>query len=123
MKLPRVKAGDPITADLFNRLLEVAESCRLSVGQGGSLSLLAGPDGYTLSALVSRPAWAKTTGVLADGTYPFTLQHEGPSGTWIDAPLTGVAYEISGNTSVPIGTYVRLWWSSAGDWRFLAGSC
>ena len=39
MRLPRVKEGDPITADLFNRLFEVAESCRLSVGQGSGLSL------------------------------------------------------------------------------------
>lgn len=123
MKLPRVKPGDPITADLFNRLIEVAESCRLSVGQGGGLSLLSGPDGYTLTAQVSRPVWGRITGAIADGLYPFTLQHEAPAGAWIDASLTGHAYEINGNLAVPVGAYVRLWWTSSGDWRFLAGSC
>jgi hypothetical protein len=123
MKLPRVKEGDPITADLFNRLFEVAESCRLTVGQGSGLSLLAGPDGYTLSAVVSKPIWGKITGAISSGTYPFTLQFEGAAGTWTDGPLTGLAYEVSGNTAVPIDTYVKLWWTSSGDWRFLAGSC
>ncbi len=123
MKLPRVKEGDPITANLFNRLIEVAESCSLSVGQGSGLSLLAGPDGYTLSAQLSKPIWGKITGSISSGTYPFTLQFEGPSGTWTDGPMTGLAYEVSGNTSVPIDTHVELWWTSSGDWRFLAGSC
>jgi hypothetical protein len=123
MQLPRVKVGDPITPDLFNKLFEVAERCHLSVGQGGSLNLLAGPDGYTLSAVVSAPIWVKITGPISGGTYPFTQQFPASGGTWTAGSLSDVAYEANGNTSVPANTFARAWRTAHGDWRFMAGTC
>jgi hypothetical protein len=123
MQLPRVKVGDPITADLFNKLFEVAERCNLSVGQGSSLTLLAGPDGYVVGTAMGSPIWIKTTGALSGGTYPFTQQFAAASGGWTAGSLSDVAYEANGNTSVPTNTYARAWRTVRGDWRFLAGTC
>src|SRR4051795_11230555 len=109
MQPPRVKVGDPITPDLFNKLFEVAERCSLSVGQGGSLNLLAGPDGYTLSAVISEPIWIKTTGPISGGTYPFAQQFPASGGTWTAGSLSDVAYEANGNPAVPTNTYARAW--------------
>ena len=123
MKLPRVKEGDPITTDLFNALFEVAERCNLSVGQGGCLNLSAGPDGYALSSAISQPIWGKITSTISGGTYPFTQQFPASGGTWTAGSLTDVAYEANGNTAVATNTFVRLWRTAQGDWRFLAGTC
>jgi hypothetical protein len=123
MHLPRVKDGDPIAVEDFNKLFEVAERCALSVGQGSSIHLLSGPDGYVLSAAVSTPIWIKTTGAISGGTYPFTEQFPAAGGTWTAGTLTDVAYEANGNTSVPADTYARAWRTAQGDWRFLAGDC
>ncbi|SIN70580.1 hypothetical protein SAMN05444166_0276 [Singulisphaera sp. GP187] len=123
MKLPRVKPGDPITDTDFNRLIDAANQCNLSVGQGGSLNMIADPDGYVLDAVTSEPIWGKVTGPLASGTYPFTEQFPDSGGTWTAGTLTDVAYEVEGNTSVATNTYIQLWRSASGDWRFLAGTC
>lgn len=123
MKLPRVKPGDPITAADFNRLIDAADQCRLTVGQGGRLNLSATPDGYVLNAVVSEPIWGKITGPLSGGTYPFTEQFPDSGGTWTVGTLSDVAYEAEGNPSVATDTYVQLWRSASGDWRFLAGTC
>lgn len=123
MQLPRVKEGDPITPDLFNRLFEVAERCNLSVGQGSGLNLLSGPDGYALSAVISQPIWIKTTGAISSGQYPFTQQFPAAGGGWTAGSLTDTAFEANGNTSVPTNTYARAWRTVQGDWRFLAGTC
>lgn len=123
MQLPRVKEGDPITADLFNRLFEVAEQCNLKVAQGGRIDLIAGPDGYVLSTMMTTPIWIKTTGAISSGTYPFTQQFPDSSGAWTAGSLTDVAYEANGNTAVPTNTYARAWRTAQGDWRFLAGTC
>lgn len=122
MKLPRVKEGDDITPDLFNKLFEAAERCNLSVGQGSSLSLLSGPEGYALADALSQPIWIKTTGAISGGTYPFTEQFPAAGGTWTAGSLTDTAYEANGNTSVPTNTYARAWRTVQGDWRFFAGS-
>jgi hypothetical protein len=123
MKLPRVREGEPITADLFNRLFEVAEKCGLGVAQGSGLSLIDGPDGYVLGASVPVFRWGKTTGALSGGTYPITEQFPAASGTWTAGSLSVTAYEDNGNTSVATNTYVKFWRSVQGDWRFSAGTC
>lgn len=124
MKLPRVKPGDEITADLMNKLLEVAESCRLEVVQGGGLLMESNPEGgYTLSLAVGRFFWAKITGAISGGTYPWTEQFPAASGTWTAGTRTGVAYEENGNTSVPTNTYVRMRRTVVNDFRFSAGTC
>lgn len=123
MSLPKAKGGQPIFDGDFNRLIDIANSCNLTVGQGSGLNLQSGPDGYVLSTSVAMPFWAKITGAISSGQYPFTQQYEATGGTWTAAPLTGTAFEITGNTSVAANTYVKMWRSAAGDYRFLAGSC
>jgi hypothetical protein len=124
MKLPRVKPDDPITADLMNLLLAVAESCRLEVVQGGGLLMEENPQGgYTLGLAVGRFFWAKITGAISGGTYPWTEQFPDASGAWTAGTRTGVAYEENGNTSVAANTYVRMRRTIVDDYRFQAGTC
>lgn len=123
MKLPRVREGDPITDTLFNALIDAANACNLSVGDGGSLNMFAGPDGYTLDAVLSEPIWGETTGAISGGTYPFKEVIEAASGTWANGTLTDVAYELNGNATVASGKRARFWRTAQGEWIFNAGTC
>lgn len=123
MSMRRLKVGDEITEGWLNDLIALANSCNLSVGTGGNLTLTEGPDGYTLSADFSEPRWAEITGPIAGGVYPFKEIFPDTAGTWIDGTVTGDAYEADGNTSVATGKRVRLTWTAEADWRFRAGTC
>jgi hypothetical protein len=120
-KLPRVEPDDPITDGFLNALIEAAGRCRLEVGSG--LQAAEGPTGTVLSTVVSRPFYAKITGALSGGTYPFTEQFTAAGGTWTAGNLTGVAYEQNSYASVPTNTYVIMRWVAAGYYQFAAGSC
>ena len=121
--IPYVREGDPITAHDFNRLVDAANRSALSVSQNSGLTIHSSPEGYTLSTAIPLPFWAKITGPISSGKYPFTKQYEAAGGTWTDAPVSGEAYEVSGNTSVTSPTYVKMWQTSTGEFRFLAGTC
>jgi len=123
VNLPRVRPGEPITDTVFNRLIDAANRCRLSVGQGGGLRLVETPSGYLLEALDSEPIWGKITGPAVGGSFPFVEQIPLASGTWSDGPFTDEAYEANGNDSVPTSTRALFWRTAEGDWRFLAGVC
>lgn len=123
MSIRRLKVGDEITEGWLNELIALANSCNLSVGTGGSLKLLSGPDGYTISADFAEPIWGEITGPISSGTYPFKEIFPDTAGTWVDGTVTGVAYESDGNTSVATGKRVRLIWTAEGDYRFRAGAC
>lgn len=123
MNIPHVKPDDPITAAAFNRLVDIANACTLSVAQGSGLTLQSGPDGHVLGTTIMMPFYAKITGPISSGQYPFTVQFPAASGTWQASSQTGTAWEITGNTSVATNTYVKMWRSAAGDVRFLAGTC
>lgn len=119
MPLPRVKPGQPITAGLFNALVEAANAQSLTVAQGSGLAI----DRGVLYATIPGPMWAKITGAISGGAYPFTQQFPAASGAWTNGPLTGNAVETTGNTSVATGTIVQVWRTPAGDWRFRASQC
>jgi hypothetical protein len=123
VNLPRVKPGDPITADLVNALIDAARASQLSVGPDSGLVLTEGPEGPVLAAERLGFLWGKLTGGISGGTYPFTQQREDAGGTWVDGPITGAAYETTGNTALTAGTLVQLWRTAAGDWRFQASAC
>lgn len=123
MKLPRVKEGDPITEGLMNRIIDVANQCSLNVGDGGSLNMSAGPDGYTLDAVLEEPIWGKTTAGISGGTYAFTEQIPAASGTWTNGTLSDVAYELNGNTTVAVGKLAKFWRTAQGEFVFNAGTC
>lgn len=123
MSIRRLKVGDEITEGWLNELIALANSCSLSVGSGGNLTVLSGPEGYTIDADFSEPIWGITTGPLASGTYPFTQQFPDTAGTWINGTLTDVAYEVNGNTSVATGKRAKFWWTAQGTWAFNAGTC
>lgn len=123
MLVPRVQPGDVISADLFNALVDAVQAAQLEVAPGSGLVYEDGPGGRALGLSLPRFLWGKTTGALSGGTYPFTQQREDASGAWINGPVTGTAYEVNGNTSVAVGTRIKLWRTAAGDWRFLAGAC
>lgn len=120
-RLPRVADGDPITDTLWNALIDAARRCNIEVGEG--LQSTEGPDGITLSAEGDEPFYAKITGAISGGTYPWTEQFPDASGAWTAGTRTGVAYEENGNTSVPTNTYVMMEWTPVGDFRFSAGTC
>lgn len=119
MPLPRVKPGEKITAGLMNALIEAANAQALTVAQGGGLAL----DRGVLYATIRQPIWVKLTGSISGGTYPFTQQFPDTGGTWTDGPLTGTAYEVTGNTSLTSGTYGHAWKQADGSWRFKASAC
>lgn len=123
MGMRRLKVGDEITEGWLNDLIALANSCNLSVGTGGSLTMTEGPDGYTIGADFTEPIWGRITGAISSGTYPFTEIFPDTAGAWVDGTLTGVAYESDGNTSVATGKRVRLTWTAEGDYRFRAGTC
>lgn len=123
MSIRRLKVGDEITEGWLNDLVALANSCNLSVGGGGDLTMISGPDGYTLDADFSEPIWGEITGPLASGTYPFKEIFPDASGAWVDGTMTDIAYESDGNTTVASGKRVQLSWTSQGDWRFRAGTC
>lgn len=123
MSMRRLKVGDEITEGWLSELVALANSCNLSVGSGGNLTMTSGPDGYTIDADFSEPIWAEITGAISSGSYPFKQIFPDTAGTWYDGTLTDVAIEADGNTSVATGKRVRLHWTSQGDWRFRAGTC
>lgn len=123
MKIPRIKVGEIITEGFLNKFVDAANACNLSVGDGGSLNMSAGPDGYTLDAVLEEPIWGKTTGPLASGSYPFTEQIEAAGGTWTNGTLTDVAFELNGVTTVATGKLAKFWRTAQGEWIFLAGTC
>ena len=83
----------------------------------------AGPDGYTLDAVVDEPIWGETTGAISGGQYPFKQVFPDASGTWADGTLTDTAYEVNGNTSVDTGKRGLFWRTAQGSWAFNAGTC
>lgn len=123
MAIRRLKVGEEITEGWLNDLIALANSCNLSVGTGGNLTMISGPDGYTIDADFSEPIWGRITGPISSGAYPFTQIFPDTAGAWIDGTLTGVAIEADSNTSVATGKRVRLYWTAQGDWRFRAGTC
>jgi hypothetical protein len=123
VRLKHVKEGEPIKASLFNKLIDLANSCVIDIGQGGAIVATIGPDGYMLDAVLSEPIWGQTTGAISSGTYPFKEVFPDASGAWVDGTLTDVAYEADGNTSVATGKRALFWRTAQGDWRFRAGTC
>lgn len=123
MKLPRVKEGQFITEGLMNRIIDVANACSLNVGDGGSLDMSEGPDGYTLDAVIEEPIWGETTGAISSGSYPFKQVFPEAAGTWSDGTLTDVAYEVNDNASVATGKRAQFWRTAQGEWAFNSGTC
>lgn len=123
MELPRVEPGQPITADAWNALIDAANQCNLTVADNSGLTLFEDEDGYVLGSAILTYYWAITTGPISGGTYPFTQQWPAASGTWTAGALSDDAYETTGNTTVPTGTYIKVWETVAGDWRFRAPTC
>lgn len=123
MKLRRLQAGDPISVDFLNTLIDAAQRSTLNIGPSSGLTLIQGTDGLVLTAVVPTTIYGKTTGALSGGTYPFLQQFPAAAGTWTDGVLTGTAYEQNGNTGVATGTYIELERTPQGDWRFRSDSC
>lgn len=123
MSLPRVQVGDVISVDLFNALIDAANRARLRVAQSCGILLNDHPDGYTLSTSIPSFLWAKTTGAISGGQYPWVLLLPDTSGAWTVTSITGTAYEANGNTSVASGTYIQLYKLSSGIWEFRASLC
>lgn len=122
-KIPPIRAGDLITEGWLNKIVDAANQANLTVGDGGSLALTVGPDGYSLSSVVSTSTYGKITGPISGGQYPFTEQFPDTGGTWVAGTTTGTAYEQNNNPSVSVNTIVELKWSSAGYYQFERGSC
>lgn len=123
MKIERAKVGDVLTDELLNALIDVANSCDFTVGQNSGLHMIEDQGGRTLTSDIPSFIWGKTTGAISGGTYPFTQQFPDSGGTWTAGPLSDVAYEVNGNTSVTSGTYVKLFLTDDGTWRFWASTC
>lgn len=123
MSIRRLRVGDTITEGWLGELVALANACNLAVGQGGSLNMSEGPDGYTLDAVYSEPIWGEVTGPLASGVYPFKQIFPDASGAWTDGTLVDDAYEADGNTSVATGKRAMFWRTAEGDWRFRSGTC
>jgi hypothetical protein len=123
MKLPRVKPGEVVAAELFNALIDAANGCGITVGPGSGLVLSSNQQGSVLSTAIPMFYWAKTTGPISGGKYPFTQQRPATGGTWTAGSLTGNAYEVNGNTNVATGTYIKIWRAPSGVWLFNASAC
>jgi hypothetical protein len=117
MDLPRVREGDPITAEAMNLLLEAAGRAMLVLGPGLQA------EGNVLSALVGRAITARITGALSGGQYPWIEVEPVAGGTWNDLTRTGTAYERNSSTSVPTSTIVDIYVTPVGTYVFDAGQC
>ncbi len=122
-KLPRVQEGDIVSIEDFNALIDAANGCGVTVGPGSGLIMTSGPDGGVLGTALASFLWAKTTGAISGGKYPFTQQMPMAAGTWAAGPVTGNAYEVHGNPSVASGTYIKVWRAASGAWLFNASAC
>lgn len=123
MRLKHVKEGEPIKASLFNKLIDLANSCVIDIGQGGAIVATSGPDGYLLDAVLSEPIWVKITSVASGSSYNFVEQIEAAGGTWTDGTLTDVLWEVNGNTSVATGKRLLAWRTAQGEFVANAGTC
>lgn len=119
-KLPRVKAGDPITIDAHNLPAEALERfANLSVAEGSYLTLWDGPDGKHLGF---HPP-VETLALLSGSTSPYSWVEvdEAAGGTFATRGVgdsgTSDAYEINGKSGLG-GKVVSLTWTAVGDWRF-----
>lgn len=117
--IPHVRAGDLITADLFNEVAAQLEKfLNLRVAPNSGLLLETGPFGHSLSLSLPTEIWAKLSGTSSP--YSWTQQMPDASGVWSTfgaAAGTNNAYEINGKSGLN-GKIVQLAKTSAGDWRF-----
>jgi hypothetical protein len=117
MNLPRVREGDPITAELMNALLEAAGAARIALGPGLQA------DGNVLSALVRRPIVARITGAISGGQYPWIEVEDAAGGTFNDLTRSGTAYARNSVTADLTNKIVDIKVTPAGTYVFDASEC
>lgn len=118
-RIPHVKAGDPITADLFNEVSERLERFANLSTSNPYIRLWDGPYGKSIALALPQQTWALLSG--SSSPYSFTEVRDGPGGTWVSMPNgdsgTSNVYEINGKSGLA-GKVVPITWTAAGDWRF-----
>lgn len=119
-KFAKVNPGDPVLADIFNRVADALESfANLSVVQGSGLLMDSHPSaGKVLSVALKRDVRALLSG--ASSPYSWTEVEDTASGATATFGMrsgTTNAYEINGKSGLA-GKVVGLTWTGAGDWRF-----
>lgn len=120
-KLPRVKVGDPVTAEAWNAVAEkLRPFTRISTSQGCGLTCATGPHGTNLALTMPQDIYARLSG--SSSPYSWTNVMQAAGGTTVDrtAGLTGGTtncYELNGKSGLA-GKVVPITWTSAGDWRF-----
>ncbi|WP_406699222.1 hypothetical protein V5E97_10130 [Singulisphaera sp. Ch08] len=118
-KLPHVKPGDPIEADLFNAIAEKLEQFANLAVTGRYLRLWSSPTGKCLALAFPQPTWAMLSG--SSSPYSFQEVRDAAGGTWEvmvngDSGTANV-YELNDKPGLA-GKVVPITWTAAGDWRF-----
>lgn len=118
----RVKAGDPITEGLLNRIVDRLWPFANIKADGPYLTSYSAP--WTGTCLhLAIPG--KTAARLTSNSSPYSWEEvdEGPNGTWVTRTVggngTNNAFEIN-NVSGLAGKVYWLTWTAAGDYRFQA---
>lgn len=118
-RIPHVRAGDPITADLFNEVSERLERFANLSTSSPYILLDDSPNGKSIALALPQQTWALLSG--ASSPYSFTEVRDGPGGTWVSMPNgdsgTANVYEANGKSGLA-GKVVPITWTAAGDWRF-----
>lgn len=127
LKLPRVKAGDLIYAEDYQRLAAAAEKVA-NLRVAAPLELIDIPGAYMLRLSRTPETWIKITGAPSGTAYAWTEQVPQSGGTWADGPRSGTtsvdpAYEANGSTAVPANRIVRARRNDGGAWIFEFGEC
>lgn len=114
-----VKAGDPITEGLLNRIVDRIERFANLRSNSPYILLDSGPHGKLIELDLPVQTWALLSG--SSSPYSFTEVRDGPGGTWVSMPNgdSGASnvYEINGKSGLA-GKVVPITWTAAGDWRF-----
>jgi hypothetical protein len=127
MPLPRVRAGDAITAELFNALVAAVEAGRLDITLGCGFSLTETPAGTILGSTAMATQLARiVSGPDTAGKYAWRGVYRKPDDTYddldpsvSDGSLGDPAYELNSIRAVTPGTRVLLTRSpTTGEWMF-----
>jgi len=127
--LQKVRAGDPITADDWNALLDAVRRNEIRVPSDGSLSMQKGPTGTLLqvkTAGMGQPAVTSSTITARSGTMPGTgtvtpKYYDGSALASDGGDLT--VYFFSASATIASGKYCWIQQDQFGEWWITSVEC
>lgn len=130
-KFERPQAGDPLTEEMLNAILDELERLGKISGDGSNVLIHDDETGIAIEANSDDcdQLYIKVTAVGADGYhYAFTQQIEDSGGGWVNGPLTGTtttdpAQEFNGYAGAPLDSIYPAWIVGTSEVRFRSDHC